>query len=127
VSMAETMIYKGMMIGGVPNLCYIIGYNNASWTLKADLSAAHMCRIINYMDRRALASVVPQLDTAAVGQGNFFGLSSGYLDRAAGSIPRQGLRPPWKVHHNYARDYASLKLGRVADGVLKFTRVADVA
>ena len=115
------MIYKGMMIGGVPNLSYVIGYNNASWTLKADLSSAHACRIINHMDRRGLVQVVPQLDPTEMSDGNFFGLTSGYLNRAQATVPKQGVRHPWKVHHNYARDYASLKLGKVDDGVLQFS------
>ena len=127
VQMPKTMIYKGMMIGGVPNLSYIIGYNNASWTLKADLSSAHACRILNHMDRRGLVQAVPQLDPAEMSDGNFFGLTSGYLARAAGTVPKQGVRHPWKVHHNYARDYASLKLGKVDDGVLVFSGQAKAS
>jgi monooxygenase len=122
VEAPQTMIYKGMMISGVPNFSNIIGYNNASWTLKADLSSEHVCRIINHMDAHGYAVAVPKLDPAEPADGNFFGLSSGYLDRAEGTVPKQGTRHPWKVHHNYARDYASLKLGRVDDGVLIFSR-----
>jgi monooxygenase len=121
VEMPKTMIYKGMMIGGVPNLSYVIGYNNASWTLKADLSSAHACRILNHMDRRGLVQAVPKLDPTEMSSGNFFGLTSGYLTRAQAMVPKQGVRHPWKVHHNYARDYASLKLGKVDDGVLMFS------
>jgi monooxygenase len=121
VAMPQTMIYKGMMIGGVPNLSYVIGYNNASWTLKADLSSAHACRILKHMDQRGYVQVMPKLDPAEMSSGNFFGLTSGYLARAEGTVPKQGIRHPWKVHHNYARDYASLKLGKVDDGVLQFS------
>jgi monooxygenase len=127
VTMPETMIYKGMMIGGVPNFSYIIGYNNASWTLKADLSSAHACRILNHMDRRGYVQVVPRLNSAEMSDGNFFGLTSGYLARAQDSVPKQGVRHPWKVHHNYARDYASLKLGKVDDGVLVFSGPAKAS
>ena len=127
VSMPDTMIYKGMMMGGVPNLSYVIGYNNASWTLKADLSSAHACRILNYMDARGYVSVVPRLDPSEMASGNFFGLSSGYLERAQDRVPKQGTRHPWKTHHNYVRDYASLKLGKVDDGVLVFAREKERA
>jgi cation diffusion facilitator CzcD-associated flavoprotein CzcO len=127
VVMPDTMIYKGMMLGNVPNLSYVIGYNNASWTLKADLTCEHTCRIINYMDRRHFVEVTPKLDPAQMTDGNFFGLTSGYLERALGTVPRQGARHPWKVHHNYARDYASLKLGKVDDGVLQFRRAGVAA
>jgi monooxygenase len=121
VEMAQTMFYKGMMLGDVPNLSYMVGYNNASWTLKSDLSAEHTCRILNYMDRRKLAQVTPRLDPSQVSDGNFFGLTSGYLDRAAATAPKQGKRHPWRVHHNYARNFAALKLGKVDDGVLVFS------
>jgi len=121
VELPKTMIYKGMMLGDVPNLSYIIGYNNASWTLKADLSAAQTCRIIKAMDRRGATKVMPVLDPAEVADGNFFGLTSGYLARAAAFVPRQGKRHPWKVHHNYARDYAALRFGKLDDGVLQFS------
>jgi monooxygenase len=127
VDMPGTMIYKGMMIGGVPNLSYVIGYNNASWTLKADLSSAHACRIINYMNRRNYVTARPKLDSDEMSEGNFFGLTSGYLTRAQATVPKQGVRHPWKVHHNYARDYASLKLGKVDDGVLQFTGPAKAS
>ncbi len=127
VAMPETMIYKGMMIGGVPNLSYVIGYNNASWTLKADLSSAHACRILDHMDRRGYVQVVPKLDPTEMSDGNFFGLTSGYLTRAQAYVPKQGVRHPWKVHHNYARDYASLKLGKVDDGVLVFSGPAKAS
>ena len=68
-----------------------------------------------------LVQVVPQLDPTEMSDGNFFGLTSGYLTRAQATVPKQGVRHPWKVHHNYARDYASLKLGKVDDGVLQFS------
>jgi len=121
VELAETMFYKGMMLGNVPNLSYMVGYNNASWTLKSDLSAEHTCRILNYMDRRKATQVVPVLDETQVADGNFFGLTSGYLERAAAHAPKQGKAHPWRVHHNYARDYASLRLGKIDDGVLVFS------
>ena len=122
VAMPETMIYKGMMIGGVPNLSYVIGYNNASWTLKADLTCEHTCRILNHMDRRALSKVVPVIGNAEITTENFFGLTSGYLDRAQAFVPKQGAKHPWRVHHNYARDFMSLKMGKVDDGVLVFSK-----
>jgi monooxygenase len=121
VEPAKTMMYKGMMIGGVPNLSYMVGYNNASWTLKADLSAAHTCRILNHMDRRGLTQAMPVLDPSQMTDENFFGLQAGYIARALATVPRQGAAHPWRVHHNYARDYAALTFGKVDDGVLAFS------
>ncbi len=118
---SRTMMYKGMMIGGVPNLSYMVGYNNASWTLKADLSAEQTCRIINHMDRSGARQAMPVPDHAQMTDDNFFGLKAGYIERALDTMPKQGAAHPWRVHHNYARDYVALKFGRIDDGVLAFT------
>ena len=123
--MPKTMLYKGMMLGGVPNLGAIIGYNNASWTLKADLSAAYLCRIINQMGRRGFDTAVPVLDASQFTEENFFGLSSGYLTRAIDQVPRQGAGHPWKMNQNYLADLRALRFGRVEDGVLRFSRVRE--
>jgi len=121
VEPSKTMMYKGMMIGGVPNLSYMVGYNNASWTLKADLSAEQTCRIINHMTKRGATQAMPVLDHAQMTDDNFFGLKAGYIERALETVPKQGATHPWRVHHNYARDYAALKFGKVDDGVLVFS------
>jgi len=123
----KTMMYKGMMIGGVPNLSYMVGYNNASWTLKADLSAEQTCRIINHMTKRGATQATPVLDPAQMTDDNFFGLKAGYIERALETVPKQGATHPWRVHHNYARDYAALKFGKVDDGVLTFSSKAPHA
>ena len=117
---SKTMAYKGMMLGDVPNLVVVIGYNNASWTLKADLTCEQACRIINHMDRHQVAIVMPRLDPAAMTGDHFFGLSSNYIARASTMLPKQGTGHPWKTHHNYARDFAAMKFGKLDDGVLEF-------
>ena len=37
------------MLEGVPNLALAIGYTNASWTLKCDLTCDYVCRLLNHM------------------------------------------------------------------------------
>ncbi len=117
---SDTMVYRGMMVGGVPNLAIILGYNNASWTLKADLSADFACRLIARMDKRGHRVATPLLDASQMTDGNFFGLTSNYLTRAAATIPRQGAKAPWRMEQNYARDLMQLRFGRINDGVLAF-------
>ena len=121
LSASDTMVYRGMMVGGVPNLAVILGYNNASWTLKADLSADFACRLIARMDKRGQRIATPVLDRSQMTDGNFFGLTSNYLTRAATTIPRQGARAPWRMEQNYARDLMQLRFGRIDDGVLAFS------
>ena len=122
----ETMTYKGMMFGDVPNLSYSFGYTNASWTLKADLTAGYLCRILNHMKATNTQVALPRRE-ADVKEVPFLDFTSGYVQRALKILPKQGDRAPWKLHQNYARDMASLKLGKVEDGVMEFRRTAKAA
>ncbi|MDH2443720.1 NAD(P)/FAD-dependent oxidoreductase [Amnibacterium sp. CER49] len=122
VELAETLAYKGMMLSGVPNFALTIGYTNASWTLKADLVARYVCRLLAHMERRGMAVAVPEapaLDPASTVP--LIDLASGYVRRGAHLLPRQGPRTPWRLHQNYLRDLALLRLGPVGDG-MRFAR-----
>lgn len=116
---SELMAYKGMMLSDVPNMALAFGYTNASWTLKADLTARYVCRLLRYMDRRGYTVAVPrrQADVQPV---PFLNFSSGYVQRASKLLPQQGARRPWQVHQNYLKDTISTRYSRVADGVLHF-------
>ena len=116
---SESMVYKGMMLSDVPNLALCFGYVNASWTLKADLTAEYVCRLLRHMDRRGAAIVVPRRDPS-VGVQPFLSFTSGYVQRASAILPQQGTRRPWQVHQNYFMDMLALRFGRVDDGVLRF-------
>jgi hypothetical protein len=108
-----------MMFSGVPNFASAFGYTNASWTLKADLTSAYVCRLINTMDKRGMAYCAPEL-TGDVEAAPFLNLTSGYVTRSAHLMPRQGSKTPWKVHQNYALDMMDLRFGKVDDGVMRF-------
>ena len=120
---SRAMAYKGMMLSDMPNSVMTFGYTNASWTLKADLTAAWVCRLLNYMDRKGhRIAVVRREDAIARGvtPEPFLGFTSGYVQRAAGLLPKQGSRRPWQVYQNYLQDMLTIRLGRLADGVLRF-------
>ncbi len=121
VDLSRSMSYKGMMFSGVPNLAAAFGYTNASWTLKADLTSAYVCRLLQYMDRRNMQICTPT-KTAEVAEVPFLNFTSGYVQRASDILPRQGTTTPWKLHQNYARDLVALRYGRVDDGTMVFTR-----
>lgn len=115
----RAMTYKGMMFGGVPNLSYSFGYTNASWTLKADLTAYYLCRLLNCLAERRQTIAVPEPDPT-VQPLEFLDFTSGYVQRAKAILPVQGDRSPWKLHQNYALDLAALKYGKLGDGVMRF-------
>ena len=100
------------MYSGIPNMASSFGYTNASWTLKADLTCAYVCRLLNTMKKRGLRQATPT-PTDAVGEEPFLDFSSGYVQRAMDKFPKQGARKPWKVHQNYALDLMTLKFGSV--------------
>ena len=111
------------MIEGVPNLAVAIGYTNASWTLKCDLTCQYVCRLLNHMRDRGYDRVrAPQQRSLVSAGGPLLGLTSGYIQRSAHLLPQQGARQPWKVHQSYLRDYRSLRMSQVDDGVMEFSR-----
>lgn len=121
VAMNRTMSYKGMMSSDVPNFAVAFGYTNASWTLKSDLTAAFVCRLLNYMDRKGFTQATPRRDTA-VEEAPFLDFSSGYVQRALDQLPKQGNKRPWKLYQNYALDLVTLRFGKLDDGTMEFKR-----
>jgi monooxygenase len=121
VDLSQALAYKGVMMSGVPNFASVFGYINASWTLKADLICNYVCRLLNFMDRKGVRQVIPNpVGESAVAPfvENF---SSGYIQRALASWPKQGRKKPWRVYQNYFRDTISLKWTRVDDDGLEFS------
>ena len=125
VDFAQTMNFKGIMFSDVPNLAAVIGYTNASWTLKADLTCAYVVRLMNYMDRRGYIACTPRQHDPSVTAEPLIDFSSGYIQRAIGQFPRQGSKKPWRLNQNYVRDLLNLRFGAVNDKALEFTRRAD--
>ena len=111
IRIADHLSYKGAMLSDVPNLAVSFGYTNASWTLKSDLTARYVCRLLNRMDEEGAAIVTPVLGDAAVERRPMLDFSSGYVQRAQGHMPSQGTEAPWKVHQNYPRDVIALRFG----------------
>jgi cation diffusion facilitator CzcD-associated flavoprotein CzcO len=122
----QALSYKGMMLGDVPNLAMAFGYTNASWTLKADLTAGWVCRLLNHMQRHGQAIAVARHDPSVPVQ-PFLSFTSGYVQRAAGLLPKQGTRAPWQVHQSYLADLLAIRFGRLDDGVLQLRRAGEPA
>ncbi|MBC7591041.1 MAG: NAD(P)/FAD-dependent oxidoreductase [Salinibacterium sp.] len=102
IPISDTLAYKGMMLSGVPNFSLTIGYTNASWTLKADLVARYVCRILKHMDSTGMQIVTPEAPQLieSVKLVSLIDLDAGYILRSAGGLPKQGERSAWKLHQN---------------------------
>jgi cation diffusion facilitator CzcD-associated flavoprotein CzcO len=117
--LSRTLSYRGMMFSDMPNLSYSFGYTNASWTLKADLTGAYLCRLLNHLEKTGTEIAVPVREPG-VEEVPFLDFSSGYVRRALDILPKQGSKKPWKLHQNYALDMVSLKFAPVEDAVIRF-------
>ncbi len=118
VFLPDTLAYKGMMLSGVPNFSLTVGYTNASWTLKSDLVAGYVCRLLKYLDANGYQTVTPlHPDLRPEQLHPLIDLQSGYVQRGIGSLPRQGPDAPWRLHQNYLRDRYLLRRGSLTDGV----------
>ena len=120
VVMPQTLVYKGMMFSDVPNLAFAVGYTNASWTLKCDLTAEYVCRLVNHMDQHGYASCTPRVNDPDVGEQPVIDFTSGYVLRSLHTLPRQGLKTPWRLHQNYVKDLSLMRYGSLEDGAMEF-------
>ena len=121
VVMKDKVIYKNVMVEGVPNAGMIFGYTNISWTLKVDIAAEYLCRLMNLMDKRGYRTVVARDTENSRGDDTVLGsLNAGYINRAADRLPRQGTHGPWKSSQNYLEDVKILRFEPIEDGYLEF-------
>ncbi|MGX5218723.1 flavin-containing monooxygenase [Pseudomonas segetis] len=117
----QHLTYKGVMVDGVPNMGWIFGYTNASWTLKADIAAGYFCRLLKHMDQHQYQTVVAHdAEGCAESESIMGALKSGYVQRANEVLPRQGSKLPWRLLNDYARDSRMLLDEPIADRYLQF-------
>ncbi|GJO42198.1 FAD-containing monooxygenase EthA [Mycobacterium marinum] len=122
VDLTKAMAYKGMMLSGLPNMAYTVGYTNASWTLKADLVSEFVCRLLNYMDANDYDSVVVERPGSDVQECPFMEFTPGYVLRVIDELPKQGSRKPWRLNQNYLRDIHLIRRGKIDDEGLRFAK-----
>jgi cation diffusion facilitator CzcD-associated flavoprotein CzcO len=127
VEAGQCLTYKGVMLSNVPNCAVCAGYANASWTLRAELSAEYVCRLLDHMERRGYARCVPRCDPDMARARPVVPLTSGYIRRGSDLLVKQGLKAPWVMHQNYLLDLFSLRWARLNDGVLEFARAGAPA
>lgn len=121
VDPAKRLNYKGMMLDDVPNLASAIGYTNASWTLKCDLTCEYVCRLLNHMTKHGLRQCTPRRNDPSLTEEPWIDFTSGYIQRSLHKFPKQGNRKPWRLYQNYLLDIVSLRFGTVDDGTMEFS------
>jgi monooxygenase len=127
VDLADRVAYRGMMVTGVPNMAFAFGYINQSWTLGSDLTCEQVCLLLNHMDERGFAQVVPRHRDGAPADAPFATLTSGYMRRDIGQFPRQGPRDPWNRAQNYAVNLRAARRMPIDHDALEFSAAASPA
>ncbi len=122
--LARALTYKGMMLSDVPNFAYTLGYTNASWTLKADLTSEYVCRLLNHMDAGGYGICTPRVTDPSVTEQPLLDFNSGYVLRSIEQLPKQGSKEPWKLRQNYPLDLRTLRHGAIEDGAMQFSNPA---
>lgn len=127
VDLHDRLIYNSMMVSGIPNFAFVMGYINYSWTLKVDLVAEYLCRLLSHMDRHGYATVTPHADDPTLTRRPFLEMKSGWVSRSMHMYPQQGSHGPWKVDQNYATDRFRLAKAPIEDPALRFTDAVATA
>lgn len=118
VNINDKFLWKGVMLQDVPNLAFVIGYTNASWTLGADTTAEVVCRLLRHMDKRGQSSAVARVPAdSTMKTQNVLNLSSTYIVKAKGSLPKAGDKAPFLPRQNYLTDYPRAVYGSVTQGL----------
>jgi cation diffusion facilitator CzcD-associated flavoprotein CzcO len=125
--LSRAMTYKGMMLSDVPNFAFTLGYTNASWTLKADLTAEYICRLLTHMDAHGHRRCVPRVTDPSIVEEPLMPLMAGYVLRSVDQLPKQGSKEPWKLRMNYPIDLRALRFGQIEDGAMQFSSPAPRA
>jgi cation diffusion facilitator CzcD-associated flavoprotein CzcO len=122
VDPADQLVYRGAMLSGVPNFVFVVGYTNASWTLKSELVAQFACRFIGAVDKAGAESGVPVAPATPMDTVPLLNLESGYVKRAESRLPKAGDTSPWVLHQNWFSDRRELLRGDFEDGAIEFSR-----
>ncbi len=127
IDLPETVAYKGLMLSGLPNLAFTVGYTNVPFTLKADLVSQYVCRLLAFMDERGLDVCVPALDDPSLELTPLLDFKAGYVKRSEHILPKAGSKQPWKLGMSYVHDLFTLRHRPVSDGTMRFSRKPEPA
>jgi cation diffusion facilitator CzcD-associated flavoprotein CzcO len=118
VDPTERFVYKEHLIEDVPNMAWCIGYTNASWTLRADMTARAFAKLVTYMDSHGYTHAYPHLGDVPMDVKPTFDLKAGYIQRSPNALPKSGTKHPWLVRHNYFRDVIEHRIDRIDESMV---------
>jgi cation diffusion facilitator CzcD-associated flavoprotein CzcO len=119
----DRFVYKEHLLEDVPNAAWCVGYINASWTLRADLTARAVAKLLAYMDAHGYTHAYPHLGDVPMKEKPAWNINAGYVQRALHALPKSGTRRPWNVRHNYVLDAIDHRFDRIEESMV-FGRVA---
>jgi cation diffusion facilitator CzcD-associated flavoprotein CzcO len=122
VDSGQAHCYRGVMLSDVPNFAFSVGYTNSSWTLKSELSARFVTKVLKHMDKKGYQVCTPRFDSSALDSRPLLDFDAGYVKRAADVLPKQGNKAPWLVYQNYILDLLSLRNDSAEDQSLEYIR-----
>jgi monooxygenase len=121
VHLPSKLAFRGMMLDGVPNYAFAIGYTNSAWTLKIGLICEHLCRLLAYMDAQGYSACRPERSEPAMPTRPLLDFGAGYVKRSLSELPQQGAQAPWVMLMDYYSDMKLLKEDSVEDANLRFS------
>jgi cation diffusion facilitator CzcD-associated flavoprotein CzcO len=124
VDPTDRFVYKEFLLEDVPNMAWCIGYTNASWTLRADMTARAVAKLLAHMQSRGYTHAYPHLGETVMNEKPTFNLESGYVKRSLHALPKSGTHRPWHVRHNYVLDLIDHRFDRIEESMV-FGRVAS--
>jgi len=120
----DRFVYKEHMLEDIPNVAWCVGYINASWTLRADLTARAVANLLAYMDSHGYTHAYPHLGDKPMPEKPAWNINAGYVQRAGHVLPKSGTHRPWNVRHNYVLDAIDHRLDRIEESMV-FGRALD--
>ena len=127
VDFSKRFFYRNCMFSNLPNLAGIFGYVNASWTLRVDIVAQYLTRLLRQMDKYDAVAATPVMAASDIPEeDDVFDFSSGYLQRGKHQMPRNAATLPWRLNQEYRKDRVDMRQAPIDDGVLEFTRAREL-
>lgn len=122
INLADTIVFRGIMLSGVPNFSFTIGYTNASWTLKIGLLCDRIFRLLAHMDKYGYGICHPDITDYTMGTRPLFDFPAGYVQRSVAHLPRQGEHAPWRMPSSHYEDVTVLRSDLIHDDHMRLRR-----
>ncbi len=114
----DRFVYKAHMLEDVPNLFWCVGYTNASWTLRADITARATAKLLAHMASHGYTHAYPHLGDRPMAEKPSWDIQANYVKRALHALPKSGTKRPWNVRQNYLADAIDFRFDRIEEAMV---------